>query len=301
MLEDAGSGFGPDGAHFSFVCGACDRGFTRASRDTSMNTNDMPVIRGPAFCYQGNHTTKRVSDNRRVFSDVVELVPGSLQQDIDALDGTKVRVLKICYNGFSSDAPERPRLHRSLQALEELQIEGIEMREIFLDETLTPNLKVIKLTSVDVEGECRFNIIVPSLQVFHMHYYGPPDDSSWLINMLENAPNLVDFNSYKLRVPFLGFFSNQLRTIRLHRAELLQRIDLWAPRLVRLDVQAAYDLNEIYFLKEHSLSAQLPPNFVCNEELDVNYTNAILGEQAVAELNAHPRIRESIETDDPFL
>jgi hypothetical protein len=26
------------------------------------------------------------------------------------------------------------------------------MREIFLDETLTPNLKVIKLTSVDVEG-----------------------------------------------------------------------------------------------------------------------------------------------------
>jgi hypothetical protein len=30
MLEDAGSGFG-DGAHFPFVCGACNRGFTRAS------------------------------------------------------------------------------------------------------------------------------------------------------------------------------------------------------------------------------------------------------------------------------
>jgi hypothetical protein len=41
---------------------------------------------------------------------------------------------------------------KSPQALEELQIEGIEMREIFLDETLTPNLKVIKLTSVDLEG-----------------------------------------------------------------------------------------------------------------------------------------------------
>jgi hypothetical protein len=108
MLEDAGSGFG-DGAHFPFVCGACNRGFTRASPDTSMNTNDMPVVRGPAFCYQGNHTIKPVSDDRRVFSDVVSLVPGSLQQDIDALDGKKVRVLKIWYSGFSSDAPNVPR------------------------------------------------------------------------------------------------------------------------------------------------------------------------------------------------
>jgi hypothetical protein len=52
-----------------------------------------------------------------LISDVVSLFPGSLQQDIDALDGKKVRVLKICYNGFSSDAPERPTLHRSLRAL----------------------------------------------------------------------------------------------------------------------------------------------------------------------------------------
>jgi hypothetical protein len=34
-----------------------------------MNTNDMPVVRGPAFCYQENHTIKPVSDDRRVFSD----------------------------------------------------------------------------------------------------------------------------------------------------------------------------------------------------------------------------------------
>jgi hypothetical protein len=128
-----------------------------------------------------------------------------------------------------------------------------------------------------------------------MHYYGPPDDHTWMIKMLENAPNLVDFNSYKLSVPCLGFYSNHLRTIRLHRAELLQRIDLWAPRLFNVDVQAAYDLNEVHFLKEHSLAAQLPPNFVCNEELKVNYTNAM------AELNAHPLIRESIEMNESFL
>jgi hypothetical protein len=83
--------------------------------------------------------------------------------------------------------------------------------------------------------------------------------------------------------------------ILLHRAEVLQRIDLWAPRLFNLDVQAAYDLNEVHFLKEHSLAAQLPPNFVCNEELKVNDTNAM------AELNAHPLIRESIEMDESFL
>jgi hypothetical protein len=73
------------------------------------------------------------------------------------------------------------------------------MREIFLDETLTPNLKVIKLTSVDLEGGMPIQHYRPlPSSVLYMHYYGPPDDHTWMIKMLENAPNLVDFNSYKL-------------------------------------------------------------------------------------------------------
>ena len=102
----------------------------------------------------------------------------------------------------------------------------------------------------------------------------------------------------KLRVFTLGFYSNHLKTIRLHRAELLERIDLWASRLVSLDVQAAYDLQEVHFLKDHPLKAELPPNFECNDELRVNAVNAILGEQALAELNAHPRVHERIEQED---
>lgn len=298
MLEDAGSGYGPGGAHFSFVCRACNKGFTRSSRDLEMKTSDMPIVRGPTWCFQGNHTIKPVSDNRRVFNDVVQLFPGSLQEDIEALDGSQVRVLKICYNGFASGNPERPALNRSLSALEELLIEGIDMSEIILNETLTPKLKSIKLTSVSEECNHNFSIVVPTLEVFHLHYYGPSDDYTWVIRMLENAPNLVEFDSYKLRVPFLGFYSNRLKTIRLHRAELLERVVLWAPSLVHLNVQAAYDLNEIHFLKDHALKAQLPSNFCCNDQLRVDTTNAILGEQAVAELNAHPRVSETIENDD---
>lgn len=295
MLQDAGGSYGPDGARSSFVCTACGYGFTLGSSNTMASQSEMQVVQGPKWCFEGRHTIKPVSDDRRVFTDLAELTPGSLQEDIDGLDGEKVRVLKIHSGSFFNDE-EKPTLNRPLPALEELQIIDVDMANITLNATLTPNLKSIKMQNVS--GECSFDIILPSLEQFEMLYYGPADDDSWIIKMLQNAPNLVAFDSYKLRVPYLVFASNQLRRIRLHRAELLERIDLWAPNLIDLNLQAAYDLHEIHFLDNHELKEQLPPNFRCTETLRVTSTNAILGDQALSELNAHPRVRQTIENED---
>jgi hypothetical protein len=59
------------------------------------------------------------------------------------------------------------------------------MHEIFLDETLTPNLN-IKLTSFDVEGGMLNQHYRPlPSSVLYMHYYGPPDDHTWMIKCLK--------------------------------------------------------------------------------------------------------------------
>lgn len=124
-----------------------------------MNMSDRAVSDGPVWCFEGVHTISPVNDDRRVFKDVVKLTPGSLQEEINSLDGDKVRVLKICSEGFG-DNESLPKLNRKLPALEELQIEDVDMSEM-LDAELTPKLKVIKLQTVT--EDCKFSIILPTL------------------------------------------------------------------------------------------------------------------------------------------
>lgn len=78
------------------------------------------------------HTISPLEDDRRVFKDVIKLTPGSLQEEIDRLDGDKVRVLKICTDCFF-DNESLPTLNRRLPALEELQIDDVNMMEITLN------------------------------------------------------------------------------------------------------------------------------------------------------------------------
>ena len=71
--------------------------------------------------------------------------------------------------------------------------------------------------------------------------------------------------------------------------------------MVDLNVQAAYDLEEVHFLEEHPLKDDLPQGFSFDQELEVNATNVLLGEQAVEEILAHPRFRgqrNSLERND---
>ena len=77
------------------MCYACESGFTLSGADNMVKMSDMTISDGPQWCFQGVHTISPVKDDRRIFKDVVKLTPGSLQEDIDSLDGDKVRVLKI--------------------------------------------------------------------------------------------------------------------------------------------------------------------------------------------------------------
>ena len=97
-----------------------------------------------------------------------------------------------------------------------------------------------------------FSILCLKLKECSIYYWGS-GNFKWLLDMLESATMLESFHSYKLRVGYFNFASNQLRNILLHRAELFERVEIWAPCLTDLNVQAAYDLKEIDFIKYHTL------------------------------------------------
>lgn len=290
----------------SFGCKACGGHYTRSCVRNGFTqappaVQDMPITRGPSWCYRGPHTVKPLPDwdQRRICNDVVTLSSSpDLQNKIDALDGNEnVRVLKICSTGLFDD-DTKPKLAIRLPNLEEVQFLDIEMVQIKLTPELTPKVRKVWMQNPTQEDEPDFTILLPELRDFSCYYWGP-GNYEWVVNMLQAATKLERFDSYKLRVGYLRFASNHLQSIRLHRAELHQRIELWAPRLTNLDVQAAYDLEEIEFLRDHPLKRELPDNFCFREELVVNAMNACLGQQAIAALRAHPRVHQEIEMDDP--
>lgn len=64
------------------------------------------------------------------------------------------------------------------------------------------------------------------------------------------------------------------------------------PRLVMLDMQAAFGLKTIHFLKRHALGRELPDDFEFDKELKINRLNASLSGQAVRALESHPRVQD---------
>ena len=306
LRQDQGSMFGGGAAKYNFSCGACS-GFYTLKGKPNVNLKDLPIVAGPKYCFEGSHTVKSLneSDQRRVFDDVV-VISGDLdtmQEKIDALDGNeKVKVLKLTRGGAYYDSEKSIKLAVSLLSLEEVILEDVNMTKIVLNNELTPNVKKLWMQNPSESEDPDFHIVCPLLEEISIYYWGP-GHYKWLADMLGAAKSLKRFDSYKLRVSHLGFASNHLKSIRLHRAELLERIDLWAPRLVDLNVQAAYDLNEIHFLKKHDLMKELPANFAFGDELCVNATNANLGAHAIESIVAHPRFRgdsSSLETDYDF-
>jgi hypothetical protein len=169
------------------------------------------------------------------------------------------------------------------------------MTKVTLTNALTPKMRKIWMQNPNALDDPDFVMECPELRECSLYYWGLGDYECWVQRLLDHATKLERFDSYKLRVERLKFASNHLESIRLHRAELWSRIDLWAPRLTNLDVQSAYDLEEIHFLRDHHhssalLKRQLPRNFQCREELCVNAMNACLSRQALEALRAHPRV-----------
>lgn len=85
------------------------------------------------------------------------------------------------------------------------------------------------------------------------------------------------FDSYKLRIhPKLHFAGDDLQSIRLHRAECLESLQIYAPNLKDLNLQACYDLmGDLIILDDH-------PNFINRirgkSRFTVNTTNACISQ-----------------------
>jgi len=245
------------------------------------------------------------SDLRRNFSNSVMVISGvanEIQTKVNDLDGnSEVKVLKLI--GDIRDHEERMiNLIICLPSLDELILEDVHMGCMVLDQTSTPKLRKIWMQNPNDSGRQNYTIQCPNLEEFSIFHWGA-GDWKWLQDMLDTATKLKKFDSYKLRVGYLKFASNHLESICLHRAELLQCVDIWAPRLTNFSVQAAYDLSQVHFLKIHALKAELPSDFTFDEELSVNAENVNLGNHALEAIATHPRFRgtrESLQMDDGY-
>ena len=172
------------------------------------------------------------------------------------------------------------------------------MGKVCLTPESTPNVERITMEHPSESDSPDFQILCPKLKHFSCYHWGPGEDD-WVNDMLASATKLESFDSYKFRPGYLRFASNHLDKIRLHRAECLEVLEIYAPRLTKLDLQAAYDLDQILFHHNHStLSRKLPPDFRFTKELQVNSFNALLGSGAKRAIRSHPRFHGELEEDD---
>ena len=281
---------------WSFGCKACGSSFTKTSSDSNA-MKSAPITRGPEYCYVGSHSIKPIQehDQRRVRDDTLVLYTGpDLQSQINQIPSThpNVSVLTIqSHSGFYDDSVEYS-LEVAMPKLTKVQLIDVSFSHVKLDNELTPLVE--ELFMQNIPDECNLTVLLPELKSFTMFYYGPTENEEWISKMLTTAKKLKTFESYKLRVGELHFASNELETIRLHRAELMCYLSVYAPKLKMLNLQACYDLNEIKLLDEH-------PNFIkpagAGSKFTVDTTNACITRSIANTLEQNPRV-EWIGRDD---
>ena len=285
---------------WNFICNACQKSFAKTSSD--YNREAAPITSGAKHCYCGPHTTKPLepSDQRRVCHDILSLHVGEdLQKKINEIPSVmpNVRILTIESTGcFEEDM--KFRLEVPMPKLEVLKIIDVAMEKVKLNPDLTPLVQ--ELMFQNINRDCDLTVLLPNLKDFTIFYYECAD-YTWLKDALTTAKKLESFDSYKLWVgPALRFASNDLISLRLHRADILSEISIYAPRLAELNLQACYDIERIHILEEHpdfSRPSGKPSTII------VETTNAVIPPKLAKMLVNHPRVEwdgQDEEDDDGF-
>ena len=82
----------------------------------------------------------------------------------------------------------------------------------------------------------------------------------------------------------------------LRWADPLASLSIWAPNLKFLDLQACYSLEELVFPDTHSLASELPASHTPTD-FEVNIENANLSAEAMAALDANPRVLDVLDPE----
>ena len=293
LLVDTGSAFGSGESRKSHSCRACGQDYTMVSRlDAAGNELGAPRCEsGTPLCFSGAHTLGPLAadDERRVWRDLADVVADADVQDaIDALDAD-VRLVKVRSAQWYDDSIT-PTFARPLARLEVLQLIDVAFRRVALTPETTPALRELEMQNVP--EDCEICVRCPELRKVAIRYY--PGDEGWVQAMLDHAPKLRTFDSYKLqRARQLQFAGPELELIDLHRTDCLGALSVWAPRLRHLGLQAAYSLEVLEFPETHPVySRELPASHVPTP-FGVNTMNSCLGEAAKNALRANPRARRA--------
>ena len=304
LSVDQGSMFGGGGGYqWMFSCEACGGSYTKSS--DVFDVSAAPITAGAKFCYSGPHTIKPLpeSDQRRVSTDVLVINSGpDCQREIDNIPTTMpdVRVLTIRGTG-GYDEDGDMKLEVSLPKLKTLKLIDVCFGKLKLNNELTPSLEELYMQNLG--DECKCEAKLPNLRNFECHYYSPDGaNSMWIHEMLSTATKLERFDTYKLRplgAPELHFAGNELRYIRLHRAELLESLSIYAPKLDSLSVQACYGLNGHLKILDTHPNFTRPPGRPSTFVVDA--TNACLSRCFRHTLENNPRIvYEDNDSDDDY-
>jgi hypothetical protein len=275
--------FGPDGARADYSCEACGESYTLCEKD------GVKSVEGPEFCFVGEHTTGHIDsdDERRVYKGVVNLSPsgGSIQHQLDNLeDKANITVVTIMAEG--SFCEEEYTFELNLPKLQELTIEDCAVQKLVLNDTLTPQLKKLKVQNAADEVE--WLVECSNLEEISVNYLRPADDEM-ILKMLEKANKLVRWDSYKLHIMGeIVFISTQLEHIRIHRADCLQEFAVYSPVLRNLDLQACYDIQCIGILEEWDGFPKIDNTTA--SKFRVNLLNACLPEGLEQALRDHERV-----------
>jgi hypothetical protein len=213
LQQDMGSMFGGT-VQQSYGCDACGRQYT-IERDPRREDDPGKVIRGPAFCFEGAHTTAALpaADQRRVDRSAAHLVVGArLQAELDAMHANDDLVtLKVSSAMFFDDSASFQLRGLRMPALVTLQLVDVCFEAIELTAALTPNLASLRLQNVP--EECALTILLPRLRDVTIHYHH--GDDAWVNAMLAEATELVSFDTYKLQARHCSSLSSSFSPLSL--------------------------------------------------------------------------------------
>ena len=220
------------------------------------------------WCYRGRHTLAPIDpnlDTRVVNKSVLslhyqQLAPqGQELQDLidEALctPAKRARIEKLSIRGnIGCDYV----LRHLLINLTELELTCGHLHGIFLNETLTPNLAIVDIHECrpfdDSVDKMEFEVSLPKLEEFSMYKCEPKNGCDDLNRMIAKAHKLVEFDTYRMcaRGQLVFTSSIHLKKIDLHKANSLESVIIWAPKLENLCLDTT-SVQNVTILKDHPL------------------------------------------------